>query len=389
MDVPMAFRGAPVTIGMLFSQTGVTAVLESSQRKAAMLAVSQINASGGLLERELVLLDSDPASNPARFKTEAERLLDEGAEALFGCYMSSTRKAVLPVVEARGSLLFYPTLYEGFEYTPSCIYSGAAPNQNAGMLADYLTEMHGTRYFFVGSNYVFPYESNRIMRDLLSNRGATVTDEVYISLDPSEDEIARVIKMVRSAGPVVVFSTLVGDGAVRFYKAYDEAGFDRTAQPIASLTFGEPEIQALGPGAATCHIKAAPYFSVIDTPANRAFVAAYRAAFGPDCTICAEAEAAYFQVELFAEAVRRSGKTDRMSIIRTLPTFSLEAPQGPVRVDGSTHHTYLWPRVAVVGENGAFQIVRESARPVAPDPYLVALENSLDDLVADANLGRF
>lgn len=384
----MASRGTPVTIGMLFSQSGVTAVLERSQRQAAILAVNQINSSGGLLGREVVLLDSDPASNPARFKTEAERLFDAGAEVLFGCYMSSTRKAVLPVVEARNSLLFYPTLYEGFEYTPFCIYSGAAPNQNAGMLAEYLTETHGASYFFIGSNYVFPYECNRIMRDLLSNRGATVVDEVYISLDPTEEEISRVIAMLHNAGPVVVFSTLVGDGAVRFYKAYDEAGFDHSAQPIASLTFGEPEIQALGSKAATGHIKAAPYFSVLDTVANRDFVKAYRDAFGPESAISAEAEAAYFQVKLFAEAVRRAGNTDRMSIIRTLPTVSFEAPQGVVHVDASTHHTHLWPRVAVVGETGEFQIVRESTQAVAPDPYLVELENGLDLPAADASFGR-
>jgi len=376
MDVPMTSCGAPVTIGMLFSQTGVTAVLERSQRQAAMLAVSQINSEGGLLDREVVLLDSDPASSPGQFRAEAKRLLDAGAETLFGCYMSSTRKAVLPVVESRNSLLFYPTLYEGFEYTPYCIYSGAAPNQNAGMLADYLTETHGQSYYFVGSNYVYPYECNRIMRDLLSNRGATVVDEVYISLDPSDEEIARVIAMLKDAGPVVVFSTLVGDGAVRFYKAYDKAGFDRTAQPIASLTFGEPEIQALGSEAATGHIKAAPYFSVLDTAANRDFVKSYRETFGPDAPISAEAEAAYFQVKLFAEAVRRAGKSDRASVIRTLPTFSFEAPQGTVRVDGVTHHTHLWPRVAVVGEDGEFEIVREATEPVAPDPYLVELENS-------------
>jgi ABC-type branched-subunit amino acid transport system substrate-binding protein len=90
---------------------------------------------------------------------------------------------------------------KGFEYAPCCIYSGAAPNQNARWLADYLTETHGNRYFFVGSNYVYPYESNRIMRDLLSNRGGQVVDEVYIPLDPSDDDIARVIDMVRHAGP--------------------------------------------------------------------------------------------------------------------------------------------------------------------------------------------
>lgn len=337
---------------------------------------------------DLVLLDSDPASSPARSKAEAERLLDAGAEALFGCYMSSTRKAVLPVVEARNSLLFYPTLYEGFEYAACCIYSGAAPNQNAGMLADYLTDCHGDSYFFVGSNYVYPYESNRIMRDLLSNRGAKVVDEVYISLDPSDEEIAKVITMLRNAGPVVVFSTLVGDGAVRFYRAYDRAGFDRAAQPIASLTFGEPEIHALGPEAATGHIKSAPYFSVIDTAANKEFVSAYRNNFGPDSPISAEAEAAYFQVRMFAEAVRRAGATDRMSVVRALPTFSFEAPQGTVRVDAITHHTHLWPRVAVVGEDGNFKIVREATEPAAPDPYLVELEEGSPRLASVVLHGR-
>ena len=370
----MASSGAPVTIGILFSQTGVTAVLERAQRQAASLAVSQVNSEGGLLGRELHLLDSDSASDPMRYKTEVTRLLNLGADAIVGCYMSSARKAVLPIVEARNSLLFYPTLYEGFEYASCCIYSGAAPNQNARILADYLTETHGDRYFFVGSNYVYPYESNRVMRDLLSNRGARVVDEVYIPLNPTDEDIAKVIALIRNAGPVVVFSTIVGDGAVRFCSAYDRAGFDRHLQPIASLTFGEPEIEALGKSAATGHIKAAPYFSVIDSPANLAFVTAYRERFGPDSPISAEAEAAFFQVKLFAEAVRRASTTDRASVVRALPTFSLEAPQGTVRVDAATHHTHLWPRVAVVDESGTFRIVRESAKPVAPDPYLVEME---------------
>jgi branched-chain amino acid transport system substrate-binding protein len=384
----MASREAPVTIGILFSHTGVTSVIERAQRQAALLAVDQINAEGGLLDDGLRVIDADPSSSPSRFRSEAERLLAGGAEAIFGCYMSSTRKAVIPVVDARGSLLFYPTLYEGFEYAPCCIYSGAAPNQNARWLADYLTETSGNRYFFVGSNYVYPYESNRIMRDLLSNRGGQVVDEVYIPLDPSDDDIARVIDMVRHAGPVVIFSTIVGDGAVRFYRAYDRAGFDRTVRPIASLTFGEPEIRATGRDAAIGHIKAAPYFSVIASASNLEFVAAYRAMFGDDSPLSAEAEAAYFQVRLFAEAVRRAGTTDRRAILQTLPTFSFEAPQGPVRVDAATHHTHLWPRVAVVGETGAFEIVRESVGPVAPDPYLVAVDEGPHRLSAKVSAGR-
>jgi len=374
----MASQNEPVTIGLLFSQTGVTSVIERTQRQAAMLAVDEVNQAGGIDGRELIIEDSDPASDAAKFRTEAERLLDAGVSTIFGCYMSSTRKAVLPVVEQRRKLLFYPTLYEGFEFSSCCVYSGAAPNQNSRWLADYLTETYGLRYFFVGSNYVFPYESNRIMRDLLFHRGAKVVDEVYIPLRPTEADIKRVIERIKDAGPVVIFSTVVGAGSVKFYQAYDRAGFDRSKYPIASLTSGEPELLAVGKDASVGNVTAAPYFSVLETEANRRFVAAYHQRFGADMPISAGTEAAYFQVHLFAEAVRRSGATDRESLLRVLPTFSYEAPQGPVQVEGNTHHTYLWPRVAVVGESGQFEIVREASAQVKPDPYLIEYDDEFE-----------
>ncbi|MPQ94937.1 transporter substrate-binding domain-containing protein [Thioclava sp. JE_KL1] len=373
----MAFDNEPVAVGLLFSQTGVTSVIERTQRQAALLAIEEINNAGGIDGRELLIEDSDPASDPLRFKSEAERLIDVGAKTIFGCYMSSARKAVLPVVEQRRALLFYPTLYEGFEFSSSCVYSGAAPNQNSRWLADYLTQTYGDRFVFVGSNYVFPYESNRIMRDLLMHRGAKVVDEIYIPLRHNEEYIERAISRIKAAGPAVVFSTVVGEGSVRFYQAYDRAGFDRSKQPIASLTSGEPELLAVGKDASIGNVTAAPYFSVLDTEANRRFVTAYARRFGPDQPISAGTEAAYFQVYLFAEAVRRSGSTDRDSVLRTLPNFSFEAPQGPVQVEGDTHHTSLWPRVAVVGESGAFEIVREAQAPVRPDPYLVEYDEDL------------
>ncbi|MDK3018056.1 transporter substrate-binding domain-containing protein [Pseudodonghicola flavimaris] len=374
----MASLNEPVTIGLLFSQTGVTSVIERTQRQAAMLAVDEVNRAGGIDGRELLIEDSDPASDAVKFRTEAERLLDAGVATIFGCYMSSTRKAVLPVVEQRRKLLFYPTLYEGFEFSSCCVYSGAAPNQNSRWLADYLTETYGLRYFFVGSNYVFPYESNRIMRDLLHHRGAKVVDEVYIPLRPHDDDIDRVMERIKAGGPMVIFSTVVGEGSVKFYQAYDRAGFDRTKYPIASLTSGEPELLAVGKDASIGNVTAAPYFSVLETEANRRFTTAYRERFGADMPISAGTEAAYFQVHLFAEAVRRSGATDRESLLRVLPTFSFEAPQGPVQVEESTHHTYLWPRVAVVGESGRFEIVREASAQVKPDPYLIEYDDEFE-----------
>lgn len=367
----MPYSSDPLRIGVLFSQTGLTAVAERPQRMAALMAVEEINARGGVLGRELVPICRDPRSDPRAARREAARLLDEGVETIFGCYMSSTRKAVLPLLEQREALLFYPTLYEGFEYSEACIYSGAAPNQNSIWLADHLIERYGDRFFFIGSNYVFPYESNRIMRDYLGSRGATVIEERYVPMAFKEDDIARVIDDLRRRGPAVVFSTTVGDATVALYRAYAAAEFDRDRMPIGSLTTGEPELAAMGAEAAEGHVTAAPYFSVVETPENRAFVAAFRTRNGADAPLSAAAEAAYFQVHLFARAAEHGGAADRSAVVAALPEVSFDAPQGAVRVDQRTHHTWLWPRVARVGTGGRFEVLAAASRPVRPDPYLV------------------
>src|SRR6516164_5133635 len=169
--------GAPWRVGVLFSQTGVTAAIEQTQLNATLLAIDEINAAGGVLGHPIEPVIHDPASDPKQFRALAERV-----RLVFGCYMSSTRKAVLPVVESFRGLLFYPTLYEGFEYSRHCIYTGAAPNQNSLQLAKFLLSAYGNRFLFVGSNYIYPYESNRVMGDFVAQGKGKVLDEIYIPL---------------------------------------------------------------------------------------------------------------------------------------------------------------------------------------------------------------
>ena len=157
----------PWRIGVLFSRTGVTAVIEQSQLQGTLLALEEVNGAGGVNGRELVPVIYDPGSDPAKFARYAHKLLTEDrVTMIFGCYTSTSRKAVLPLVERWNGLLWYPTLYEGFEYSPNIIYTGAAPNQNSLRLAEYLMERFGNRFYFVGSDYVCPRESNRIMREV-------------------------------------------------------------------------------------------------------------------------------------------------------------------------------------------------------------------------------
>jgi branched-chain amino acid transport system substrate-binding protein len=369
-------------VGVLFSQTGVTAAIERSQLNGTLLAIDEINKAGGILGRAIEPEIYDPASDPKRFKAMAEKLLTVNrVRVIFGCYMSSTRKAVLPVVEAFRGLLFYPTLYEGFEYSLHCVYTGAAPNQNSLQLAKYLLQHYGNRFVLVGSNYIYPYESNRVMTDFISQSKGKVLDELYVPLDAKSKDFDKAISKIANLKPDVVFSTVVGQSTAIFYEAYRRAGFDPNEMPIASLTTSEAEVAEMSPGTAEGHITAAPFFEALATPAARRFISAYKLRYGPNASVTAGAEAAYFQVHLAAAALARAGTDDPEQLLPAVRDAEFDAPQGRVRIDASNNHTYLWPRVAKLDARGAFQIVWNPGVRVKPDPYCVVM--SLDDWSAD------
>jgi branched-chain amino acid transport system substrate-binding protein len=369
-------------VGVLFSETGVTAAIERSQRNATLLAIDEINRAGGVLGRQIRPILYDPASNPKQFRALAERLLTvDRVRLIFGCYMSSTRKAVLPVVEAYRGMLFYPTLYEGFEYSPHCIYTGAAPNQNSLQLAKFLLQHYGNRFVFVGSNYIYPYESNRIMADFISQSKGKVLDEMYVPLNAEAKDFEKAISRISRLKPDAVFSTVVGRSTAIFYEAYRRAGFDAAKMPIASLTTSEAEVAEMSTEAAEGHLTAAPFFEVLATPAARKFVTAFKRQHGPDAPVTAEAEAAYFQVHIAAGALARAGTDDPERVVPEVRDAEFDAPQGRVRIDSTNNHAYLWPRVARLDARGSFQIVWNPGVRVKPDPYCIV--PSLDDWSAD------
>jgi branched-chain amino acid transport system substrate-binding protein len=372
----------PWRVGVLFSQSGVTAAIERTQLNATLLAIEQINASGGVLGRAIEPVMYDPVSDPKKFRAFAERLFQvDRIRLLFGCYMSSTRKAVLPVVEAHRGLLFYPTLYEGFEYSRHCIYTGAAPNQNLLQLARFLLSAYGNRFFFIGSNYIYPYESNRVMGDFVSQGKGRVLDEIYVPLYPDAKDFERVIARIKKTSPDVIFSTVVGSGTAQLHDAYRAAGFDPTRMPIASLTTSEAEVAEMGPEAAEGHITAAPFFETLSTSAARHFVASFKKKFGNDAPVTAAAEAAYFQMHLAMRALARSGSDDPEQVLSEIRDSEFDAPQGRVRIDPENNHTYLWPRIARLDQNRKFQMVWNPGVRIKPDPYCVV--QSLDDWSAD------
>ena len=372
----------PVRVGILYSATGTTSTIGQSQLQGAQLAIDEINEAGGLLGRELVAVRYDPASTPARYAALAEQLIvRDGINVIFGCYMSSSRKAVIPIVEKWNRLLFYPTLYEGFEFSGNVIYTGAAPNQNSVQLADYMTSSFGARVYLIGSDYIYPYESNRIMGELvMQHPGSDKLGEHYLPLDATERDYAAIMQDIRARQPDFIFSTVVGDSTASLYRAYADAGFNPQTMPIASLTTSEAEIAQMGADVAAGHFTAAPYFQSIDSPANARCLARLRQRLGDDCRPNLCWEAAYFQMHLFANAFRQAGSDRIGELLPHLLGSEFDAPQGRIRLDPDNHHTWLHPRVGRANAQGGFTIVRQATRAVSPDPYLVT--HSLGDWTA-------
>ena len=368
-------------IGVLFSKTGVTSVIEQTQLNATLLAIREINQNGGIHGIPLEAVVYDPASDPEKYFILAKRLIDiDRVNMIFGCYMSSARKAVLPIVENYNGLLWYSTLYEGYEFSNNVIYTGAAPNQNSALLSNYLLNKFGKKYYFIGSNYIYPYESNRIMRQLLEASGREVVAERYIPLMPSKNEINSALSDILEKRPNVIFSTIVGSGTKLFYRKYWSAGMRPESMPIVSLTTSEAEVADIGVEAAYGHITASPYFQSVDRSKNKSFVNKYHVMFGNvECTNAC-CEAAYFQVHLYANALRytRSNETDKIRAAALGASY--DAPQGLVSIDKDNHHTYLWPKIGRINSKGQFDIIHSSDQAVKPDPYMVHFQEKFQYL---------
>jgi branched-chain amino acid transport system substrate-binding protein len=363
----------PWRVGVLFSRTGVTAVIEETQLRGTLLAIEEINADGGVNGRELVPIIYDPGSEEASFARLADRLLTEdGVSTIFGCYTSSSRKAVLRVVERRNGLLWYPTLYEGFEYSPNIIYTGAAPNQNSVELVDFLLENYGNRFYLVGSDYIYPRESNRIMRELLRRRRGVVLGERYLDLRAGPFDFKLLMREIKRAQPDVIFSTVVGQATAYLYQAHAEAGLDAGTMPIASLTTSEAEIRLMGADVGCGHVTAASYFEAVATASNTSFVARYKKRFGEDEPTNLCVEAAYFQVHVFAKALAEINTMDTDMLRPIVLGSEFDAPQGHIVIDTDSSHTNLWTRIGRANARGRFDVVRESMQCVKPDPYLIS-----------------
>ncbi len=359
---------APIKVGILHSLTGTMAISEKSVVDSTLMAIEEINQKGGLSGRRIDALVVDGRSDWPTFAKEAERLIiDEKVSVVFGCWTSASRKTVKPVFEKYNHLLFYPVQYEGLEHSPNIIYTGAAPNQQIIPAVKWSFDNLGKRFFLVASDYVFPRSANAIVKDQAAALGAEIVGEEYILLGSSD--VKDVILKIAEIKPDVILNTLNGDTNVSFFKELRKAGITSNKIPTMSFSIAEDELRTLGAADMVGDYACWNYFQSVDTVENIDFVKRFKVNYGPDRTVDDPMEAGYFGVYLWAQAVEKAGTDSVDKVIKALKKQSLQAPEGLVYIDKDNNHTWKAVRVGMIRQDGQFDIVWDSGRPVQPEPY--------------------
>ena len=353
-NIAQAQEGPTIKVGILHSLSGTIAIIERSLYNAELLAIEEINANGGVLGKQIEPVIEDPQSMVQVFNEKAKKLLlEDQVVAVLGCYTSASRQSVLPVFEEHNGLLLYPTLYEAQECSKNCFYTGAVPNQQLDDFVPWIiNELGRKRFYLIGANYIYPKETNREVKALLQKHGGETVAEEYAPL--GHTEFSTNINKIAASAPDIVFSDLVGDQIVAFYKQFRQFGITAEDIPICTPITTEQEIAAMGAENALGHYTSFNYFQSVDTPENQRFVERYKAKYGEDQVTNAVMEAAYFQTYLLAQAIEKVGSTDTDALIfEGLPGQEFQAPQGKVKIDEKNHHTWLWARIGQANERAS------------------------------------
>src|SRR5476649_446122 len=352
---PYALSADTIKVGILHSLSGTMAISETTLKDTALMAIEEINAKGGVLGKKLEPVVVDPASNWPLFAEKARQLLTQDKVAVvFGCWTSVSRKSVLSVFEELNGLLFYPVQYEGEEMSPNVFYTGAAPNQQAIPAVEYLMSEDGgaaKRFFLLGTDYVYPRTTNKILRAFLHSKGVKDSDieEVYTPFGYSDYQtIVSNIKKFSAGGKTAVISTINGDSNVPFYKELGNQGLKATDVPVVAFSVGEEELRGVDTKPLVGHLAAWNYFMSLKNPANDEFKkkwAAYAKKMnlaGADKPLTNDPmEAAYVGINMWKQAVEKAKSTDVDKVIAAMGGQKFAAPNGfTIEMDPKNHHLH-------------------------------------------------
>lgn len=376
-------QSGPIKVGILHSLSGTMAISETVLKDVALMEIEAINAKGGVLGRKLEPVVVDPASNWPLFAERARQLLTQDkVSVVFGCWTSVSRKSVLPVFEELNGLLFYPVQYEGEEMSKNVFYTGAAPNQQAIPAVEYLMSKEGggaKRFVLLGTDYVYPRTTNRILRAFLISKGVSEKDidESYTPFGHSDYQtIVANIKKFSQGGKTAVISTINGDSNVPFYKELGNAGLKAKDVPVVAFSVGEEELRGVDTKPLVGHLAAWNYFMSVKGEANEAFKKQW-ASYAKSKKLSAASrpltndpmEATVVGMRMWKAAVEKAKSVEVDAVRKAMYGQKVKAPSGFELEMGDNHHLYKPVMIGEVRGDGQFSIVYQTPKTIRAQPW--------------------
>jgi len=366
----LAVTDDTVTVGQLHSATGTMAISETGSIEAEQLAIDQINASGGILGRKIKIIVEDGASDWPTFAEKAKKLLEEDhVAAVFGCWTSASRKAVLLVFEKDNGMLYYPTFYEGLEQSKNVIYTGQEATQQIIDGLEWMAkEKHAKTFYLIGSDYIWPRTSNKIARKYIENvLHGTVVGEEYYALGSTS--FGTLINKIRLKKPDVIYAIIVGGSNVAFYKQLHAAGITADKQNLLTISTTEDEVLGIGGENLVGFYSAMKYFQSLTNGNNESFVKAFKAKYGEKSVIGDVTQAAYLGPWLWKLTVEKCGSFDIDKIAAASSDVEYTgAPEGYVRIHHVNHHSWSKLRIGQWQPDGQAKVIYES-QLIEPNPF--------------------
>jgi len=383
-NIVFAQDRSPIKVGVLHSLSGTMAISETALKNTALMAFEEINAKGGVLGRRLEPVVVDPASNWPLFAERARQLISQDKCAVtFGCWTSVSRKSVLPVFEELNSLLFYPVQYEGEELSKNVFYTGAAPNQQAIPAVEYLMGKGGgnaKRWVLLGTDYVYPRTTNKILRAFLKSKGVADKDidESYTPFGHADYQtIVANVKKFAAGGRTAVISTINGDSNVPFYKELGNQGLKAKDVPVVAFSVGEEELRGIDTKPLVGHLAAWNYFMSVKNPENEKFIKQYRdwaarnkIANASSVVTNDPMEATYVGIMMWKQAAEKAKSIEVDKVRPAVYGQTFKAPSGfTLTMDKSNHHLHKPVMIGEVQGNGQFSVVYKTNGPIRANPW--------------------
>ena len=364
-----------IKIGVIADQTGSLSIMGAGQANVATLVIDEINASGGLLGRDLELIIEDSATDDAKAAVVATKLVaDDHVDVLLGGIFSSTRQAIKAAAVVEGETLYiYPEQYEGQEYHPLLFCTGAVPAQQVEPLIPWVMQQTGARTFFLPSaDYIWPHVMNRKVHEVASANGGQIVGEEYFPLD--HDDWGETVDRINSSGADVVFNTTVPPGCVPFFEALCASGYTARGGRVVTTYFDENLVAAL-PIEHTAGLYACmDYYQSVSDEFSRELLGRYNARFpdGPAFTGGSGCTGMYRGLKLWEAAVTEAGSLDQAAVVAALDHAKIASgPGGPAEMVPGQHHVRMNMYIAQVRD--AKLDVVESLGAIDPSEHLQAV----------------